>query len=259
MAFHHSVTLDGGDAWMSTSYGEKFVLAVPTLNEAGNIERLLKEVQRVLDPLNRPYEIVVVDDGSEDGTPDIVQRYAELDPHVRLLSRREERGLAGAVLHGWNHSSGEVLGVIDADLQHPPDILPLLLESIDDGNDIAIGSRYVTKDGVAGWNPVRVAISRASTWATPPLQRKGVRIKDPMSGFFVVRRESVDGIEFESKGFKLLLEILVRGRIQSAQEIPFHFGRRHAGKSKANLGVVFHYLHLLGKLSRDLFLRPSPQ
>jgi dolichol-phosphate mannosyltransferase len=244
---------------MSTSSGEKFVLVVPTLNEAGNIERLLREVQRVLDPLNRPYEIIVVDDGSEDGTPDIVQRYADLDPRVRLLSRRGERGLAGAILHGWNHSSGEVLGVIDADLQHPPDVLPRLLEAIDDGNDIAIASRYVAKDGVTGWNPVRVAISRASTWATVPLQRKAVRIKDPMSGFFVVRRESVDGIEFETKGFKLLLEILVRARIRSAREIPFHFGRRHAGKSKANASVAFHYLHLLGKLSRDLFLKPSPQ
>ena len=181
---------------MSTSSGEKFVLAVPTLNEAGNIERLLKEVQRVLDPLERPYEIVVVDDGSEDGTPDIVLRSAEIDPRVRLLSRREQRGLAGAVLHGWSHSSGELLGVIDADLQHPPDILPRLLKAIDNGADIAIASRYVTKDGVDGWNPFRVAISRASTWATVPLQRKGLRIKDPMSGFFVVRREAVDGIEF---------------------------------------------------------------
>lgn len=244
---------------MSTSSGEKFVLAVPTLNEAGNIERLLKEVQRVLDPLNRLYEIVVVDDGSEDETPQIVQRYVELDPRIRLLSRREERGLAGAVLHGWNHSSGDVLGVIDADLQHPPEILPLLLKAIDDGNDIAVASRYVTKDGVNGWNPVRVAISRASTLATVPLQRKGVRIKDPMSGFFVVRREAVDGIDFETKGFKLLLEILVRARIRSAREIPFRFGRRHAGKSKANASVAFRYLHLLGKLSRDLLLRPSPQ
>ena len=244
---------------MSTSCREKFVLAVPTLNEAGNIEKLLKEVRRVLAPLDRDYEIIVVDDGSEDGTPEIVQRYAEQDPRVRLLRRREERGLAGAVLHGWNHSSGELLGVIDADLQHPPDLLPLLLEAVDDGNDIAVASRYVAKNGVSGWNPLRVAISRASTLATVPLQRKGVRIKDPMSGFFIVKREAVDGIEFETKGFKLLLEILVRARIQSAREIPFHFGRRHAGKSKANASVAFHYLHLLGKLSRDLFLKPSPQ
>jgi dolichol-phosphate mannosyltransferase len=244
---------------MPTSTHEKFALTVPTLNEAGNIERLLREVQQVLDPLDHPYEIIVVDDGSEDGTPEIVRQYGEFDARVRLLTRHHERGLAGAVLHGWNHSDGELLGVIDADLQHPPDVLPLLLEAMDDGSDIAIASRYVAKDGVTGWNPLRVAISRASTWATVPLQRKSVRIKDPMSGFFVVRRDAIDGIDFETKGFKLLLEILVRARLRSAKEIPFHFGHRHAGKSKANASVAFHYLHLLGKLSRDLFLKPSPQ
>lgn len=244
---------------MPTSSCEKFALAVPTLNEAGNIERLLREVQRVLDPLERQYEILIVDDGSDDGTPEIVQRYAEIDPRIRLLTRHQERGLAGAVLHAWNHCDGDLLGVIDADLQHPPDILPFLLEAMDEGSDIAIASRYVAKDGVTGWNPLRVAISRASTWATVPLQRKAVRVKDPMSGFFVVRREAVDGIEFETKGFKLLLEILVRARIRSVREIPFHFGVRHAGKSKAGASVAFHYLQLLGKLSRDLFLRPSPQ
>jgi dolichol-phosphate mannosyltransferase len=244
---------------MPTSSCERFALAVPTLNEAGNIERLLREVQSVLDPLERPYEIVIVDDGSDDGTPEIVQQYSEIDPRIRLLTRQHVRGLAGAVLHAWNHCDGDLLGVIDADLQHPPGVLPFLLEAMDEGNDIAIASRYVAKDGVTEWNPLRVAISRASTWATVPLQRRGVRVKDPMSGFFVVRREAVDGIEFETKGFKLLLEILVRARIRSVREIPFHFGVRHAGKSKAGASVAFHYLQLLGKLSRDLFLRPSPQ
>jgi dolichol-phosphate mannosyltransferase len=244
---------------METNFREKFALVVPTLNEAGNIERLLKKVQSVLDPLDRPYEVIVVDDGSSDGTPEIVQQYAERDPRVRLLSRLHERGLAGAVLHGWNHSDADLLGVIDGDLQHPPDILAGLLDAMDEGHDIAIASRYVIKDGVQGWNPIRVAISRASTLATLPLQRKNIRIKDPMSGFFIVRREAVDGLDFETKGFKLLLEILVRGRIQSAREVPFHFGRRHAGKSKASANVAFQYLHLLGKLSRDLFLRPTPQ
>jgi dolichol-phosphate mannosyltransferase len=86
-----------------------------------------------------------------------------------------------------------------------------------------------------------------------------VRVKDPMSGFFIVRREAIDGLSFETKGFKLLLEILVRARIRSAREVPFQFGRRHYGKSKAGATVAFHYLQLLGKLSRDLILRPSSQ
>jgi dolichol-phosphate mannosyltransferase len=237
---------------------EKFALVVPTLNEAGNIERLLNEASESLRPLGVPYEIIVVDDNSTDDTPHIVLAYSQRDPHVRLLSRRGEKGLAGAVNHGWTHTDAELLGVIDADLQHPPSLLPGLLGAIVQ-NDIAIASRYSAKAGVKGWNPIRIAISRATTLATLPFQRKGIRVKDPMSGFFIVRRNTIEGLEFETKGFKLLLEILVRGRIRSATEIPFQFGLRHAGKSKAGTGVALHFLQLLGKLSRDLILKPSPQ
>jgi dolichol-phosphate mannosyltransferase len=244
---------------MSISLRERFALVVPTLNEAGNIQKLLGEVQNVLDPLDVPYQLIVVDDASTDGTVELVQQYAHWDPRIRLLARKQQRGLAGAVLHGWNHCNAELLGVIDADLQHPPALLPALLEAMEQGNDIAIASRYVAHDGVRGWNPLRVAISRASTWATLPFQRNGLRVKDPMSGFFVVRRDAIDGLTFETRGFKLLLEILVRGRIRSVKEVPFHFGRRHAGKSKAGAAVALYYLQLLGKLSRELFLKPSPQ
>ena len=232
---------------------------VPAYNEELELPSTLSAIRAAAAITAEPYEIIVVDDGSTDGTPEIVQKYAESDRRIRLLSRHGERGLAGAVIHGWNHSDAELLGVIDADLQHPPELLPALLSAMADGHDIAIGSRYAAKDGVRGWNPLRVAISKASTWATLPLQRNGLRVKDPMSGYFIVRREAIDGLSFEAKGFKLLLEILVRANIRSALEIPFHFGRRHAGKSKAGAAVAFHYLQLLGKLSRDLFLRPSPQ
>jgi dolichol-phosphate mannosyltransferase len=238
---------------------DKFALVVPTLNEAGNIERLLDRVQDVLDPLGLSYEVIVVDDGSADATPHLVRRRSEADRRIRLLSRKGERGLAGAVIHGWAHTDADLLGVIDADLQHPPELLSPLLEVIEEGHDIVIASRYAMKNGVRGWNPVRVAISRASTWATMPLQRKGVRVTDPMSGYFVVRRSAIEGLTFETKGFKLLLEILVRARIRSAREVPFQFGKRHSGKSKASPMIALHYLHLLGKLSRDLILKPSPQ
>jgi dolichol-phosphate mannosyltransferase len=238
---------------------EQFAFVVPTLNEAGNIESLIRQVQDALEPLNLDYELVVVDDGSTDGTPEIVKAWSRSDSRVRLLSRRNERGLAGAVIHGWRHTDADLLGVIDADLQHPPQLLPELLAAMSGDCDIVIASRYAAKDGVRDWNPVRAAISRVSTWATRPLQRKHLRIKDPMSGFFIVRRKAIEGIRFETRGFKLLLEILVRGRIRSAREVPYHFGLRRAGKSKASAAVAFYYLQLLGKLSRDLILRPSSQ
>ena len=238
---------------------EKFVLVVPTLNEAGNIERVLGQIQRALEPLPLSYEVIVVDDGSTDGTPAMVRGYSESDSRIRLICRENQRGLAGAIVYGWRHSDADLLGVIDADLQHPPELLPALLEAMCEDCDIAIGSRYADKNSVDGWNPVRAAISRVSTWAALPLQRRELRIEDPMSGFFIVRREVIDGLCFETKGFKLLLEILVRARIRSVREIPFHFGVRTAGKSKAGAAVAWRYLHLLGKLSRDLILRPSPQ
>jgi dolichol-phosphate mannosyltransferase len=241
------------------SQAEKFALVIPTLNEAGNIPTLFQRVQAALAPLNIDYELIVVDDNSQDGTADVVQQHSAVDPRIRLLVRKGERGLAGAVIYGWKHTNANWLGVIDADLQHPPEILPELLNAIRSGNDIAIASRYVTKNSVTNWNKMRQLISRCGTLATVPLQRPGLRIKDPLAGFFVVRRECIEGIELQPQGFKILLEILVRGRIRKAQEIPFQFSQRHAGTSKADVKVALQYLTLLGKLSRYAIFRPGQQ
>jgi dolichol-phosphate mannosyltransferase len=232
----------------------KFALVIPTLNEAGNIEPLLNRVHAALEPLSLSYEIVIVDDGSVDGTQQVVSNCSATDPRVRLLVRHNQKGLAGAVIHGWQHTDADLLGVMDADLQHPPELLPALLAALEGGADIAIGSRYVQQTRVEGWNPFRQAISRMSTWVTLPFQRK-VRVKDPMSGFFALHRKCIDGVNLQPQGFKILLEILVRGRIRSAVEVPFQFGLRHAGKSKADVTVAFHYFSLLGKLSRDLIFK----
>ncbi|GAC1431981.1 MAG: hypothetical protein NVS1B11_02580 [Terriglobales bacterium] len=237
---------------MTTGAADKLAIVIPTLNEAGNIPPLLNRITAALAPLNLNYELIVVDDDSQDGTGDATLKYAEHDPHVRLFVRKGQRGLAGAVIHGWENTDANILGVIDADLQHPPEILPELLKPVLEGKDIAIASRYVTdtKESVSEWNKTRLFISKFSTWATAPLQRKELRIKDPMSGFFMVRRECIDGLELQPQGFKILLEILVKGRIHSAVEVPFRFATRLSGKSKADVKVALHYFSLLGKLSR---------
>jgi dolichol-phosphate mannosyltransferase len=237
----------------------RFALVVPTLNEAGNIDRVLSELTNVLSETQYEYEIVVVDDGSTDGTVEQVGAWTKRDPRIRLLSRVGERGLAGAVLYGWSQSPANLLGVIDADLQHPPEVLGELLKAAEQA-DIAIASRYARSQGTKGWNPLRAAISRMSTLAaTPLIYKKNLQVTDPMSGFFVIHRRCIEGLTFQTTGFKLLLEILVRGRIRKALEVPYHFGLRQAGKSKASASVAFHYLHLLGRLSRDLVLRSSEQ
>jgi dolichol-phosphate mannosyltransferase len=226
----------------------KLALVIPTLCEAENIGGLLDHVRSVLNPLKIPYEILVVDDDSSDGTGDLVSAIALQDRHVRLLVRKGERGLSGAILHGWRNTDATILGVMDADLQHPPELLPQLLAAIQDGRDIAIGSRYTPGGDLGQWNPVRKFLSAAAVWVTWPLQRARLRAKDPMSGFFLVRRECVEQVAFQRSGFKLLLEVLVRGHLHSVAEVPFAFGLRYRGASKANFKVAWDYALLLLRL-----------
>jgi dolichol-phosphate mannosyltransferase len=236
------------------SVPEKLALAIPTLREAANIGGLLVHIRSVLDPLEMDYEILVVDDDSRDGTEEIVSAIAREDPRVRLLVRKGERGLSGAVLFGWRQTDAAILGVMDADLQHPPELLPQLIAAIFDGNDLAIGSRYTAGGQLGKWNPIRKWLSVAAIWATWPIQRPGVRAHDPMTGFFLVRRACIDGIAFQPSGFKLLLEILVRGRLRSVAEVPLAFGSRAQGASKANFKVGWDYAKLLARLYWERFV-----
>lgn len=237
---------------------DKLGLVIPTLNEEANIGTLLDRVRSNLDGAQIGYELLVVDDNSTDGTGAVVQEYCKSDPRIRLLLRLGCRGLAGAVIHGWDHTDANLLGVIDADLQHPPALLPALLAAIQQGKDIAIASRYSAGNGTPGWNPLRRAVSLASTWTTLPLQKASIRVSDPLSGFFIMRRAVITGVDLQPEGFKLLLEILVRGNIRSAAEIPYHFGQRFGGKSKADLRVGLDYLVLLWRLFRTTFLKSGP-
>ncbi|MGA3082285.1 MAG: polyprenol monophosphomannose synthase [Terracidiphilus sp.] len=231
----------------------RLALVIPTLREAENIRGLLGRIRSVLDPVGIDYEILVVDDDSRDGTEEIVSAIAADDSRVRLLVRKGERGLSGAVLYGWRNTDAAILGVMDADLQHPPELLPALIAAILAGNDLAIGSRYTEGGQLGAWNPVRKLLSRAAVWATWPIQRSGIRAKDPMTGFFLLRRECIDGIQFQPSGFKLLLEILVRGRLRSVAEVPFAFGSRYRGASKANFKVAVDYARLLVALYAGRF------
>src|SRR5436190_17528423 len=152
---------------MSDFPRQKLGLVIPTLNESGNIPVLLDRLRDALAPLPLDYELIVVDDDSQDGTADVAREYAQKDSHVRVFVRKGQRGLAGAVIHGWAQTDATLLGVIDADLQHPPEVLPNLLRPVLNGNDIAIASRYASGNGdsVGEWSKLRLLISRCGILA----------------------------------------------------------------------------------------------
>ncbi len=228
----------------------KLAIVVPTLCEAENIRVLLERIRESLDPLGFPYELIVVDDDSRDGIDTIVQEIAEADPRIRLLTRTGQRSLGRAVLHGWSQTDAEILGVIDADLQHPPELLPELWKAIESGNDVVLASRYAPRGGLNNWHPARHLLSCMAIWLTYPLQKPGIPVKDPMAGFFMVRRSCLRDVDLQGQGFKILLEILVRANVRSVAEIPFTFGPRRAGASKASLRVGLDYISLLYRLWR---------
>lgn len=220
-------------------------VVVPTLNEAENIEGLIGRVSDALGHRYR-YEVIVVDDGSSDGTRERVELLSTRGP-VRLVKRDAERGLSGAVVRGAEHASGDVVVVMDADLSHPPEVLPELIEKVLDGShDVAIGSRHTTGGRVVGWPLRRHVTSRIAAALSTPF----VDVRDPMSGFFATRREMLTRLDPEDTGFKVLLELLVQ-RTDPARvcEVPIEFRDRQHGESKLNRRVVWSYLRQLVLLS----------
>ena len=232
---------------------ETLALIIPTLNEAQNIRNVLNRVRSVLDPVGIDYEILVVDDDSSDGTGEIVSAIGLEDPRVRLIVRKGAKGVAGATLLGWENTAASIVGAMDADLQHPPELVPALVAEILAGHDVAIGSRYADGGSLGNWNLPRKLLSNAALWVAMPVQRKQIRAKDPTAGYFLVRRECIDQIQFQRTGFKLLLDVLVRGRIRSIKEIPYTFESRHHGASKATFKVACEYAGLLARLYWERF------
>jgi dolichol-phosphate mannosyltransferase len=216
----------------------ELTVIVPTRNERGTIEKLVDRVGETLTPLRLDYEVLVVDD-SDDDTPDLVRRSADAGAPVRLCHRtpdERERGLAGAVQRGIELSHGSAaLAVMDGDLQHPPELLPVLFDAVRSDADIAIASRYVAGGGEGAGLDGRGRrwTSVAARAAARVLLGRARRIEDPMSGFFAVRQDVVDAVPLRASGFKILLEILVLGRWAHVTEVPLRMEERAAGASKA--------------------------
>jgi dolichol-phosphate mannosyltransferase len=209
-------------------------LVVPTYNERENITALIPRVHAVLAGCKSSFEIIIVDDDSPDRTWEVAQAMAQVYPNVRVIRRLNERGLARAVVRGWQEARGAILAVMDGDLQHPPETLALLIKALEDQRaDIVVASRHVEGGAVSDWNAARRAISwsatLAATWMLPGTL---ATVRDPMSGYFVLRRSVIAGCRLDPTGYKILLEVLGRGRYGAVAEVPYVFVERQRGGSK---------------------------
>jgi len=221
-------------------------VVIPTLREHANLEQLLPRLFEILRRADIDAEVIVVDDNSQDGTDDLCSR---LSTHhaLRLITRRDARGLASAVLCGLQESTGDICVVMDADLSHPPEAVPDLVDSIRSPFcDVAIGSRYVNGGSLdPNWSWFRRLNSKVAT-----LLAKGLTdAADPLAGFFAIRRETfLRATELRPLGYKVLLELIVRCDCRHIFEVPIAFRDRKLGTSKLSAGQIWLYLRHLARL-----------
>jgi dolichol-phosphate mannosyltransferase len=220
-------------------------IIIPTYNESKNMPELLSAIDRVLAHAEiSAYEVIVMDDDSPDRTAELVN---ELQiPKIRAVNRRgKPRGLAPAVMDGFREAKGDILCVMDADLSHPPEVLPMLAKAMHEGCSIAVGSRYVKGGGVLNWPLKRRLASRAACLAANLV----TPVRDATSGFFMVRRSAMEGVELTPQGFKIGLEVFARanhgGKIR---EVPFVFKDRTRGSSKLGGIVIRQFFSQLRRL-----------
>lgn len=220
-------------------------LVIPTYNEAGNIPILVDKVFEVFSENNLEGNVIVVDDDSPDQTWKVAQDLMDTYPNLKVLRRQDKRGLSSAVLDGFEMADTDIVGVIDADLSHPPEKIPELVLPIINGDaDFTLGSRYIDQGGIENWPLKRKISSKVATLAVLGL----TKVKDPMSGFFFLKKDIIQGVALSPKGFKIGLEILVRTKCKKIIEVPIVFRDREYGESKLSSNVIFEYLIHVSKL-----------
>ncbi|MGB3536437.1 MAG: glycosyltransferase [Microcoleaceae cyanobacterium] len=230
-------------------------LIIPTYQESDNITQLIQRLTQLLDPiLPARYELIIIDDDSPDHTWQVALNLSRRYPQLQVMRRRTQRGLSTAVIRGWQVARGSILGVIDADLQHPPETLIELLANINAGADLAVGSRHVHQGGVSDWSLTRRFLSRGAQ-VLGLILLPGIlgRVSDPMSGYFMVRRDTIAGRTLSPKGYKILIEVLGRGNIGFIAEVGYIFQERTEGASKVTWKQYIEYLQHLLQLRLALF------
>ena len=227
-------------------------IVVPTYNERDRLKDLVEKIASTYAAGGVDGEIVIVDDNSPDGTGALADELAARF-RIKVLHRAGKLGLGTAVIEGFAAASAPIVGVMDADLSHPPALLPGMLAVMQSTSaDFVIGSRYIPGGGTRGWGLGRLFMSRFACL----LARSVTPIRDATSGFFLIRRDLARDVRISAGGFKICLELLVRGRPSSVVEVPYVFVGRTAGESKMNSKEALGYLKQLFELRRFVANHP---
>ncbi len=228
-------------------------ILLPTYNEKDNLPALVRKILQL--DLN-DIEVLIIDDNSPDGTGEIADNLKKEYSNVKVLHRTGERGLGSAIKAGFEKSESDIIGVMDTDLSHDASILPEIINQMKHGADFVIGSRYTNniyidakgvmrRGGIKEWTFLRRLVSRIATLMVKPL----TRIKDPMSGFFFIKKDVIRQMNINPNSCKICLDIIVRGQYKRVVEVPYIFTNRKRGKTK-----IFTINEMLKYLSYIVFL-----
>ena len=240
----HGCEASAGD--FRTTHSPTISVIVPTYREVGNIPELVERVRTVVRDHQLDLELLIIDDASDDGTDESVAELGEGD-WLKLVSRTGRRSLSRAVMRGMELARGEILVVMDGDLSHPPEVIPQLVDALEDGStDLVVGSRFVPGARIdGGWSPVRRLNSLAARFLARPL----TDVADRTSGFFALGRATylaADGLD--PVGYKIGLELIVKTGGNRIREVPIHFRNRRHGTTKLGWRQRLEYLEHLRRL-----------
>ncbi|MCR5773770.1 MAG: polyprenol monophosphomannose synthase [Lachnospiraceae bacterium] len=228
---------------------KKLSIVVPTFNEAGNVEKLAEKIDEALSGIE--HNIWFIDD-SNDETPEVLKRLCEKNPNCRYHHREgaAQTGLATAVIEGFRMSDGAFLACMDADLQHPPEILRPMYAAMLSGADICIPSRLIRGGSDGGLDIVRKFVSGTARWMGKAALSSLRNISDPTSGLFMFRKDMLEGAELDPIGWKIMVEVLAMCRYSLVVEIPYEFHDRNSGESKISKKVTLQYIEQLASLRK---------
>lgn len=225
-------------------------IIIPTYNERENIPILLEEIFSIIGTLHDiDLEVIIVDDNSPDETGKIAEELVGKYP-LKVIHRSGKKGLGSAVMEGFALSQRSVIGVMDADLSHDPSILPEMINSLKE-YDIVIGSRFSEQSYVEKWRIDRKITSIIGVWLAKHL----TCVSDPLSGYFLLKREVIKNFSLISPGYKILLEILVKGKYTKVKEIPFRFRTREHSVSKLSFVEYYYFVKQLMIFSKMKLLK----